>query len=71
MPVSRKKRNLSKFTLLQCLERYYKNDHDQAVLLTEFIWKEKDKINLEWARLREDNHVGQGTKEVGKDKVTA
>jgi predicted NACHT family NTPase len=71
MQSSRKKRNLSKFTLLQCLERYYKNDHDQAVLLTEFIWKEKDKINLEWSKLRKNDNISQGAKEIGQDEITS
>jgi hypothetical protein len=40
----KKKKGLSKFTLLRCLELYFKDDHDQALLLTEFIWKKKDKM---------------------------
>ena len=40
----KKKKNLSKFALLRCLESYFGNeDHDQALALTEYIWKNKDK----------------------------
>ena len=40
----KKRKHLSKFALLQCLERYFKDDHDEALALLEFIWKEKDKL---------------------------
>ena len=43
MPNTQKK-NLSKFKLLLCLEEYFKGDHDQALLLTSFIWNRKDTI---------------------------
>ena len=40
-----KKKNLSKFTLLRCLEEYFDNkDHDEALAITEYIWKHKDKF---------------------------
>ena len=40
----KKKKNLSKFALLRCLELYFEDDHDQALALTDFIWEKKDKI---------------------------
>lgn len=40
----KKKKHLSKFALLRCLELYFKDDHDQALILTDFIWDNKDKI---------------------------
>ncbi len=38
------KQTLTKFTLLRCLEEYFSEDHDQALMLTKFIWKRKDTI---------------------------
>ena len=35
---------LSKFTLLRCLEEYFSNDHDHALLLTNFVWERKDHL---------------------------
>ena len=41
--VKKKKRALSKFALLRCLETYFVDDHDQALALMEYIWENKDK----------------------------
>ena len=41
----KKKKHLSKFALLRCLELYFKDDHDQALILTDFIWEKKDQIS--------------------------
>ena len=41
---SHKKKHLSKFALLRCLELYFKDDHDQALVLTDFICEKKDTI---------------------------
>lgn len=40
---NKKKRALSKFALLRCLETYFVDDHDQALALMEYIWENKDK----------------------------
>ena len=37
---------MSKFALLRCLEAYFKDDHDQALLLTNFVWEHNAKIKL-------------------------